>query len=242
MHIKELLEAITPEEQVKMVYGPGERWAMIIGGRILTGTKLVTIAHSFNKLNLKNVKNPSRGPLLFHGTISKFGKFNDRSWFSTEPLTAGFHAAFGTRGLQVDQYMYVCAANLGKIAVVTDITPGKESQKDIDRIYAKGYDSFVIKNVSDAGVGPNTDLYNIKDGSQVKILKRWLITDEDADSEENFDRIIAGEKPKKIEKPQDLNLPYIVDDPGLTPFKAGQRISKDDYLSAQDYGLTAHKN
>jgi hypothetical protein len=240
MKIKELFEAITPEEKVRVIYSPGERWAMIIGGRILTGTKLITLGQSFNKLNLKNVKNPGPSPLLFHGTIEKFDKFNDLSWFSTEPLTAGFHAAFGTRGHQVDQYMYVCAANLGKIATVTDLTPGKESLKDIDRIYSKGYDSFVIKNVSDAGVGPNTDLYNIKDGSQVKILKRWLITDEDTDTEEEFDQIISG---KTVKKPVvDQDLPFTVDAPGLTQFKHGQKISKDDYENAKFFGLTVFQS
>jgi hypothetical protein len=238
MKIKELFEAITPEEKIRMIYSPGERWAMIIGGRILTGTKLITLGQSFNKLNLKNIKNPGPSPLLFHGSTAEFNKFNDRSWFSTEPLTAGFHAAFGTRGHQVDQYMYVCAANLGKIATVTDLTPGKESLKDIDRIYSKGYDSFVIKNVSDAGVGPNTDLYNIKDGSQVKILKRWLITDEDTDTEE--DQIISG---KTVKKPVvDQDLPFTVDDPGLTQFKHGQKISKDDYENAKFFGLTVFQS
>jgi|688.fasta_scaffold02972_27 hypothetical protein len=241
MKIKELFEAITPEEKIRMIYSPGERWAMIIGGRILTGTKLITLGQSFNKLNLKNVKNPGPSPLLFHGSTAEFNKFNDRSWFSTEPLTAGFHAAFGTRGNPfVDLYMYVCAAKLGKIAVVTDITPGKESLIDIDRIYSKGYDSFVIKNVSDAGVGPNTDLYNIKDGSQVKILKRWLITDEVTDTEEEFDQILSGRTVKKPDVDQDL--PFTVDDPGLTQFKHGQKISKDDYEIAKSYGLTVFQS
>jgi len=97
-------------------------------------------------------------------------------------------------------------------------------------------DSFVIKNVSDAGVGPNTDLYNIKDGSQVKILKRWLITDEVTDTEEEFDQILSGRTVKKPDVDQDL--PFTVDDPGLTQFKHGQKISKDDYEIAKSYGLT----
>jgi hypothetical protein len=47
---------------------------MIIGGRVLRDER-ITIPKVFNKLNLKNVKNPGPGPLLFHGSIDKFSKF-----------------------------------------------------------------------------------------------------------------------------------------------------------------------
>ena len=99
---------------------------------------------------------------------------------------------------------------------------------------------LLLSKMSHAGVGPNTDLYNIKDGSQVKILKRWLITDEDTDTEEEFDQIISG---KTVKKPVvDQDLPFTVDDPGLTQFKHGQKISKDDYENAKFFGLTVFQS
>ncbi len=77
MRISELLEARTPVEAVRVIFAPDKSGAMIIGGRVLRDER-ITIPKVFNKLNLKNVKNPGPGPLLFHGSIDKFSKFNNR--------------------------------------------------------------------------------------------------------------------------------------------------------------------
>tara|TARA_R110002153_G_scaffold12261_9_gene46128 strand:- start:1726 stop:2415 length:690 start_codon:yes stop_codon:yes gene_type:complete len=227
MRISELLEALTPVEAVRVIFAPDKSGAMIIGGRVLRDER-ITIPKVFNKLNLKNVKNPGPGPLLFHGSIDKFSKFNNRSWFSADPMTASWHAGWKGYLPNVTKYMYVCTADLGRVSLNKDIIPGEETQKQLKLIYDSGYDSILLKGVSDAEVGPKTDLYNIKLGEQVKILKTWVITFEDV-SKQKFEEIISGNI---------IPRPHTVDDPGLTEFKAGDKISQQEYDNNKEYGLT----
>jgi|TARA_R110000823_G_C15784767_1_gene485518 hypothetical protein len=229
MRISELLEARTPVEAVRVIFAPDKSGAMIIGGRVLRDER-ITIPKVFNKLNLKNVKNPGPGPLLFHGSIDKFSKFNNRSWFSADPMTASWHAGWKGYLPNTTKYMYVCTANLGRVSLNKDIIPGEETQKQLKLIYDSGYDSILLKGVSDGEVGPKTDLYNIKLGEQVKILKTWVITFEDV-SKQKFEEIISGNI---------IPRPHTVDDPGLTEFKAGEKISQQEYDNNKEYGLTIH--
>ena len=63
---------------------------------------------------------------------------------------------------------------------------------------------------------------------QRKILKTWVITFEDV-SKQKFEEIISGNI---------IPRPHTVDDPGLTEFKAGDKISQQEYDNNKEYGLT----
>lgn len=235
MRIREITEAVSPEEVVRTISSESGQEILIIGGRVISGEKIQSVNNAFKKINLKNVRAPQGKRLLFHGSGYKFDKFDKMSWFSTEPFTALFHSSFSSAvGYTKEQYLYVCYADVSNVYDSSDIVPGKEQVEDLKKIYKQGYDAIKLTDVSDAGVGPKTDIYNIKNGDDVKILKRWPILHSEVTDEE-IEKIISGElSPKDIEsnRTAGVEYDYVITDPGFTYFDLNQKVTAQELKQA----------
>lgn len=213
--LENINEAFTPDNT--KIYSiedinDGDRSAMIIGGRVLDTTKMAEpeIFSSFTKINLKNINVPKNVPLLYHGSGSKFSKFKNNSWFTNHPFLAQAHSSMNSLGMG-DEYIYVCVATIKHPLINPDhFTPGHEDHNnDIVKFYKKNpqYDSMIWKNSPDAGMG-NQDIYNIRDGSAVKILKRWKVEYVEVSSED-FDKIVNSREQREIKSAKPKNFKFL---------------------------------
>lgn len=229
-------EAKAPKDHVIIWTNDDDTRTVIeIGGRILTDHDH-GFQHTLKGINLKNVRSP-HGPLLFHGSVRTIDHFHDMSWFSAEPYTAITHAEFWKGlGHGKDAYIYVCSARLTSPLVNPDMVPGHEKSGDVERLYKANpnADSLLWKDTKDV-IMPKTDLYNIKSGNSVTILKKWTI-ETNTVSDEDLDNIAAGGEPgAPIPEPRRPNTPWLVTNPGLTPFEEGSYITQDEYEQFGDH-------
>jgi len=235
MKISEITEAITPDETVNTFSGPSGQEILVIGGRIISTDKHQTVNNAFRKINLKNVRAPKNKNLLFHGSGYKFDKFKNMSWFSSEPFTPLFHSSFSsTIGFTKEQYLYVCYADVSSVYNSSDIIPGKEQIEDLEKIYNQGYDAIKLTDVSDAGVGPKTDIYNIKNGNDVVMLKRWPVLHSEVTDEE-MKKIMSGDlSPDNVDSKgtDGIKYDYVITDPGLTYFDVGEKVTDQELKQA----------
>lgn len=237
-------EAKTPKDQVILYFSTeSDRSLIEIGGRVL-GDGDWNIKHTLRNINLKNVRSP-HGPLLFHGSISQINRFNDQSWFSAEPQTAITHAEFW-RGLTGGRecWIYVCSATFGNADYSKPFVPGDEAAGEVAAFYEAhpDVDAIVWRDTKDV-VMPTTDLYNIRSGDQVVILKKWSIVSQDV-TDADLDAIAAGGDPQEPEAEGQRkvdNAAWIVVDPSLNPVNAGDEITQAEYEMYEPYGLTARK-
>lgn len=235
MRINEILiEALTPEDQVVVYQNTDnpDQGAIVIGGRILPNQD---IGHTLRNISLKNVRSP-HGPLLFHGSSNgDITKFHDQSWLSAEPVTAITHAQFWAYSGKA--FIYVCSAKIRNPIYNPDIVPGAEKPGEIDRLYKANpdKDAIIWKDTKDS-ILPKTDLYNIKFGYQIQILKKWEIIEKDV-SQDEWDHIFKNKPlPKKTIDP---SKDHVVIEPGLTPFEDGEYITQKEYDEYKQYGLKA---
>lgn len=232
-----IVEALTPEERVVFYQNTDnpEQNAVVIGGRVLNNVNLHD-RHTLRNINLKNVRSPN-GPLLFHGSIDgSINRFHDNSWFSAEPFTAFTHATFwqGVTGGR-ESFIYVCSAKIRNPIMNPDAVPGEEGQHEISNLYKNnpGSDAIIWENTKDV-IMPKTDLYNIRSGGQIQILKKWEIVEKDV-SQDEWDHIFKGKAlPKKEVDPDKI---YKVVEPGLSYFEMDQPISQAEYDEFKQYGV-----
>lgn len=227
-----IVEALTPEERVIMYKNldDEDQYALVIGGRVFNNENLYT-SNTLRNINLKNVRS-TNGPVLFHGSESEnITKFHDQSWFSTEPFTAFFHATWMGR----ESFIYVCSAKIRNPIMNPDIVPGEENENDISDLYEKNpnADAIIWKNTRDV-IMPKADLYNIRSGNQIQILKKWEIITKYVYQDE-WDHIFKGKPLPKKEIGADKI--YKVTQQGISTFNIDQPISQAEYDRFKDYGL-----
>lgn len=238
-------EASTPKEVVNCYDCTSSEEGMIeIGGRWLASHNQ-PIEKTLRGINLKNVKS-KHGPLLFHGTIAgDITHFKDGSWFSAEPYTAITHASFWKAiSMGNEAFIYVCNATYKNPDMNPRWEPGHEGKGDIKNFYAEtDYDAIIWKDTRDV-IMPITDLYNIRSGDQITILKKWEVKTIDV-SETVIKKMIALHKegkdpldglhePKEEKKPGP-NDKWVVVDPGLSPLEKGDFIDQEHYEEFKDY-------
>lgn len=234
-------EAKTPKDQVTIyVSSESQRSLVEIGGRVL-GDGNWDIKHTLRNINLKNVRS-QHGPLLFHGSISQIGHFHDHSWFSAEPQTAITHAEFW-RSLSMGSecWLYVCNAKFSNAYYDKPFTPGDEAAGQLAAFYEEhpNIDAIVWKDTKDV-VMPTTDLYNIRSGDQITILKKWSIVSEEV-TDADLDTLANGGDLAKPEARKVDKAEWVVVDPGLCPVEAGDQLTQGEYEEYSEYGLTAKR-
>jgi hypothetical protein len=231
-------EALSPREEVVIYSTDGDKYATVMGGRIVD--RVGNIEQTLKNINLKNVRSPN-GPLLFHGSISgDITKFNDYCWLSAEPNTAITHAEFN-RALSMGKTsnLFVCYTTASNPLVNPDIVPGKEKPGQLEELYRQNPDKDCLlwKNTRDV-VMPITDLYNVRYGKDVVILKNWSIRSERISHDEWEAIMSKGEYPDEHKKSRAKVATLTVDDPALTHYMSGDKITPQEYEEYKDYGLT----
>lgn len=177
--------------------------------------------------DLRNILGMKEG-LLFHGTADgSITNWQDYTWFTSSVALAITHADFKKSLMHgPGRVVYGCEVNFLKPLFNPSVVPGDESDDELNQLYSKGYDALVWTDVKDAGVGTPSDLYNVKNGSQVKTVASCTLRIAYCDADE-FEQLLSGKPNNSSGKS------YKVIDPGLTPFNAGDLITADEY---EEYG------